>query len=244
MGLGVVLVVYSLRYRQRLVEKDKAKRKVEELLAEEEVKSTYAILKGQDSERERLAHDLHDRMGGQLSTLQVYIDLLAGTELNSEQKKLIDKLEISSKHAIREVRAIAHDMNHSALANNGLQKALEELFQAINDSKRVKITYHFELNEEVESRIMRDMYQVVQELLNNTLRHSYATGIHLEMTSFEDELNVIYEDNGKGFNKNKTGGGIGLSSIALRVEKYDGDLTIDSEIGRGSSFIIAIPLKN
>ena len=84
------------------------------------------------------------------------------------------------------------------------------------------------------------MYRIIQELVNNTLKHAHCNRVNLELTQVRNSLTLIYEDNGVGFNRTEIKSGIGLKNIENRVQKLDGELTIDSSKGKGSTFIIEI----
>lgn len=247
--IGIFLIVstfifFAYQYQKKLFLKEKENQKIQSLLKSEELKSAYALLEGQDAERQRVANDLHDRMGGQLSTIKIYLDLLESSELSEKQKGLVDKLQVSAQFAIDEVRAIAHDMNNSALNYYGFQKAVEQLCSALNETKNIQIQSHISISREIPTNSARDVYQVIQELVTNTLKHANASEIRLEITVSHDEMNVIFEDNGNGFDPRQEHVGIGLNSIQLRVEKYQGIFTVDSQHDRGSTFIIEIPLND
>ncbi|MDG1332300.1 MAG: ATP-binding protein [Crocinitomicaceae bacterium] len=240
----IAFMTFAYRNQKQLMKKEVKVREINELLKSEELKSAYALLEGQDNERQRISNDLHDRMGGQLATIKIYLDLLNETQLSDDQQKLLNNILESTSSSIDEVRAIAHDLNSSTLKYYGLQKAIEHLSEAINASKKTHVTYHFSINHDLESRFMRDVYHIIQELMTNSLKHAGATKIHIELTSLKDELNLIFEDNGIGFTHSDQHEGIGLKSIGLRVERYQGTLTIDSTPTRGSSFIVEIPISH
>lgn len=240
----IAFMTFARRNQKQLMKKEVKVREINELLKSEELKSAYSLLEGQDNERQRISNDLHDRMGGQLSTIKIYLDLLNNTELSDDQQKLLNNILESTSTSIKEVRAIAHDLNSSTLKYYGLQKAIEHLCEAINASKKTTVSFHISINQELNGKMMRDIYHVIQELMTNSLNHANAAKIHIELTILEDELNLIFEDNGVGFDIEDKHVGIGLKSVRLRVERYRGILTIDSQPNRGSSFIIEIPLAN
>lgn len=238
------LILFAYLYQKRLNRKSEEIREIESLLKTEELKSAYATIEGQDRERERIADDLHDRMGGQLSTMKIYLDLLEQTELTEKQSELLGSLQKSAEHSITEIRSIAHDLNSSMLKVNGLPKAVEQLCQVIDLSKKVNVNSHVSVLHDLEGKLARDVYQMIQELITNTLKHSEASNLRLELTSVEDEVNLIFEDDGIGFNMSEETDGMGLTSIRTRVERYGGKLTIDSRKNQGATFIIEIPLTN
>lgn len=237
------LILFVYFYQKRLIKQTEEKQKLEELLKSEELKSAYALIEGQDKERKRIAQDLHDRMGGQLSTIKIYLDLLSDTSLSSKQKELLLKLHGATDTSIHETRSIAHDLNSSSLTIYGLSKAMEHLCQAINDSKQLEVSLFTSINTEIPKQIARDVYHVLQEMITNTLKHAEAKKIRVDITAVEEELNMIYQDDGKGFELSQVENkGMGLEGMKLRTQKYQGNLTIESEKNLGSTFIIEIPL--
>ena len=238
------LIFFAYSYQTRMRKKQQEVREIQNLLKSEELHSAYALLEGQDSERQRIANDLHDRMGGQLSTVKIYLDLLEGSELGAEQKELIEKLQRSVLFSIEEIRAIAHDLNNTSLRYFGLQKAIEQLCETIQASKKVKIEYNIVMGHKLSSPLIRDVYQIIQELFTNTLRHANASQIHLEVNALKGELNLIYQDNGVGFDPSAVRHGIGLESMQLRAGRYEGTVFIDSRPGKGVNFVLEIPLSD
>lgn len=238
------MFAFAYLYQKKINRKSNEVAEIQELLKTEELKSAYALIEGQDKERQRVANDLHDRMGGQLSTVKIYLDLLDNTELTPKQEELLAKLQHSAKSSINEVRAIAHDLNNSSLSYYGLQKAIEHLCQIISESKRLNVTCHLDMQIELSTALKRDIYQIIQELITNTLRHAEAKSVRIELNALKEGTNLIYEDDGNGFNPETVVHGIGLRSIEMRAERYSGSFIVDGKKGRGASFIIEIPEQN
>lgn len=246
---GMLIIVstfifFAYLYQKKLNKKELEMREIEELLKSEELKSAYALLEGKDNERLRIANDLHDRMGGQLSTIKIYLDLLAETSLSEKQQEWWGKLNDSTENAIEEIRSIAHDLGNSTLDYYGFQSAIEQLCTVINESKKMNVLLNVSMLDELTPKLAREMYQVIQELMTNALRHADATNVHLDITVVKEEFTLIFEDNGRGFNTDEHSEGLGLKSIQLRVERNGGQITIDSQPTRGTTFIIDIPLNN
>lgn len=240
----VSLLAFSFLYQKKINRKKEETREIQELLKSEELKSAYALLEGQDKERERMAQDLHDRMGGQLSTVKMYLDLLMKKGLNQEQAALVDKLQNAADNSIKEIRDTAHDLSNSTLKYYGLSKAVEHLCKVINDSKKISIHFHSSIHYDIPGIIARDLYQMIQELITNTIRHANAKNIRIELTSVEGEVNVMYEDNGRGFNTEIVKQGMGTKTLELRVHKHQGTIQVESNSIIGTSYVIEIPLIN
>lgn len=232
---------FAFLYQRKVNQKKAAVKEIEDLLRKQELTSAYEILEAQDAERDRIANDLHDRMGGQLSTLKIYVDLLDKEEDEKKRCELLEKMNEGLKHSIQDVRSIAHDLSSATLKHYGLQKAIEHLVEAINESGKVSVKYHLSIHFDIPTGLVRDVYLIVQELVNNTLKHAKAKNIRLELTAINGELNIIFEDDGIGIPQGVKLG-LGLESIDLRVKRYDGKLTRESS--NGTTFVIEIPLKN
>lgn len=235
------LLVFSYFYQRKMLRRSNEIREIEKLLKAEELNAAYALIAGQDRERERIAQDLHDRLGGQLSTVQIYLDLLEKSKLTEEQEALILVLQREMKHSIEEVRSIAHDLGNSTLNYYGLKKGLEHLCEIISESKKIQVEHYITLERNLNQELAKDVYQIIQELITNTLRYASASVIRLELTGIVDELTIIYEDNGLGFDQDQVSIGMGLKGIQTRCQKHQGTFHLESS-NKGSTFIIEIPL--
>lgn len=237
-------IFFAYLYQKKLTKKDREVREIEELLKSEELKSAYALLEGKDNERLRIANDLHDRMGGQLSTVKIYLDLLSETAPTEKQQALLEKLHHFTDTSIQEIRTIAHDLSNSMLDFQGFQKAIEQLCAVINESKKLQVSSHISLMDDVPLKVGREMYRVIQELMTNTLRHAAASKVNIDITVDKEEFTLIFEDNGRGFVFHDNTEGLGLKSVRLRIERNGGRLSIESTPNRGATFIVEIPLKD
>ncbi|MGB0933152.1 MAG: sensor histidine kinase [Lishizhenia sp.] len=240
----VVIIFFTYTYQAKIKQKEENIKAVQGLLKEEELKATYALLEGQDNERLRIAQDLHDGLGAQLSVIKIYTDLLQQGSPTKKQQDLIQKQNIAIVEAIKNIRFISHNLSNSVLAHFGLKKALKSLTESLNSTKTISITTHTSFVCEPNLEISRTIYQIIQELFNNTIKHADATQITVELSVFKDALSLILVDNGTGFNTAETNPGLGLKSIRLRVKKLKGDFSIDSNPKTGTTVIIEIPFSN
>lgn len=239
MVTGLFVFVYF--YQRKTLRRNQEIREIEKLLKAEELHTTYALLEGQHKERERIAQDLHDRLGGQLSTLKIYLDLLAQSNpVQENQREIMDLLQREMNASIEEVRIISHDLGNPTLSKYGLETALERLCLIVSNSKKIVVEYYFTLHSTISQELATDIYQIIQELITNSLRHGGATKIRLEITAINQDLTIIYEDNGIGFNPEQISFGMGIKSIRSRCHKYNGNFVLESL--NGATFIIEIPL--
>ncbi len=244
-----VLLVQNRNKTKKLAEKELLLKdsRIRELMQEQELKSIDAMLKGQDEERQRIAQDLHDRLGSILSTVKLHF-----STMEEEIRKLQDKQHQSYKlatkmldEAVDEVRKISHDLHSGSISKFGLKTAVNQLIQAIESSNAIHIQFFDnQIDGQDYAGFEVELYRIIQELLSNTLKHAGATEVNMQLTRSEGFITFSYEDNGKGMDPEilKKSEGLGMVSIQNRVRKINGRSTLDSMPGHGFTFIIEIPL--
>ena len=241
-----VFISKSARMKTQLIAKEVEikSQEINKLLKEQELKSYSAMLEGQDKERQRIASDLHDRLGGILSTVKAYFQTIDEKIKSLEEKTVVqyEKAAELLNTAVEEVRNISHDLHSGVLKNFGLCAAVSDLKNTIELTGQLKIDLFvsgkkrkLDTNKEIE------IYRLVQELFSNTMKHARANKVTLQFTFAENNINVIFEDDGIGFDPRKVTKGIGLKNIEARISKLNGDYSIDSAPGRGTIIILDIP---
>lgn len=247
--ISLFILAYILIQRNRIAKKNEtiAQQKIENILNEQEIKTYNAMLEGQEEERKRIANDLHDRLGSMLSTVKLLFSALDNKidKAVDDNKQQYNKATSLLDEACVEVRRISHNLSTGMVSNFGLNAALEELSESINESKLISCKLLvYGLEERLDLSIEIGIYRMIQEILNNILKHAQAKNIIIQINKYDDSINITIEDNGVGFNveEKKNSGGLGLASIEARAKKLSGTYTIDSSIGRGSISIIDIPL--
>jgi two-component system NarL family sensor kinase len=238
------LLFFAYLYQQKMTRKQREMGEIEQLLKREELKSAYALLEGQENERQRIAQDLHDGIGGALSTIRIYLDLLQSEKMAYPREELIGKLQHLTDEVITNIRDVAHNLHHSALTYFGLEKAIGHLCGAVQESSGIRVKCHVSIHRPLSQPLVHDIYKIIQELLNNALKHAKASTILIELTALGNEVNLIFEDNGAGFNANNETRGMGLRNLTVRTQRYGGRLTVEAAPGKGASFIIEIPLEH
>jgi signal transduction histidine kinase len=201
-------------------------------------------IKAQDRERERIARDLHDNIGASIVGIQMMLNAFSekffvDKETPEDFKKTIEYLEKTS-HDIRE---LSHELTPQILTNLGLVEQIKEKYGFI--SKPV-----FKLTMPTETIILDPfieltLYKIINEAVQNTLKHAEATEIGIELSKDNKNLKLRIEDNGIGFDlAQRKGNGIGLSNIKFRAEnQLNGTLTIESSPGNGTIILVKINLK-
>lgn len=240
---------FYFRHRQRtaaLIAKQQEQlhlKEVEELLKDQEIKSINAVLEGQETERIRIAKDLHDRLGSMLTTAKWSFESYLEEHSGNGQVEPLMKSTLLLDDAYQEVRRIAHDMVSGVLTKFGLVPAVEELCNAINDSKRLQVKLiTFGMDARPDNNVEVVLYRVVQELLSNILKHAKASLVTVQIGRVEQELTVSVEDNGIGFDPDLAQKGMGLKNIEARVNGLNGSVHFDTGKGNGTSVIIEVPV--
>jgi signal transduction histidine kinase len=239
-GSAVALLLISLlSYRNYKNRQKLQQARIDELETEKQLTATEAVLKGEEQERTRLAKDLHDGLGGMLSGIKFSLSNMKGnlimTPDNAQAfERSIDMLDSS----IREMRRVAHNMMPEVLVKYGLDTALKEYCNEIDRSGIIHTSYHsMGLNEtEIEQTTAVTIYRIVQELVNNTIKHAAAKNllVQAQYAKAEKLLSVTVEDDGKGFDiaTLKNANGIGWSNIQNRVDFLKGKIDVQSGEGK------------
>ncbi|MYZ59300.1 sensor histidine kinase [Elizabethkingia anophelis] len=241
----IILLLYA--YKQR-VKSMKQRDQLHALAMEKEkqnskISTLTALLEGQEQERGRLARDLHDGLGGLLSGTKLqlsYLDPHQSETIEDGISKSIKQID----GAVEELRRVAHNLMPDLLVKYGLEVAIQEFASRISNSAldihTEFINYRNSLSEEKQLII----YRIIQELVNNAIKHADASEIIIQISQEESVLNLTVEDNGKGFdqkvlNVKKTAG---FHNIESRVQFLKGTMSIISELNIGTSIELQIPI--
>ncbi|GAB4324996.1 MAG: ATP-binding protein [Bacteroidales bacterium] len=241
----LILVRRSLHQKRIIAEKnvELTKEKVRQLENEKQVIALKSMLEGQEKERSRIARELHDGLGGLLSTTKLYLDNVqqekSGNDDTSDLEKAIELVNRTSSEA----RQIAHNLMPAALDRFGLVEALRDFCADVKASKKLSVDFQsYGLNERLTGSREVSIYRIIQELVNNAIKHANATELLIQMFHSDNKMNITVEDNGRGFDIDKiSSNGSGIANIRSRVELMGGSLAIESERGYGSTFNIIIP---
>jgi hypothetical protein len=202
---------------------------------------------GQERERARLASDLHDNIGSNFTAIKSYFDHLY-TELKATSSKPLgfDRAYTLLEQTYQDIRSLAHLKHSSLMADNELIPALSILSKNISSFSKIEVDffYFIPVEDELDDKLELNVFRIIQETMANVVKHSQASTASISLTKSGDLLNIIVEDNGVGFNKNKIEDkeSFGLQSIKQRVTYLKGEFTIDSTEGNGTTLIIDIPL--
>jgi|694.fasta_scaffold01574_5 signal transduction histidine kinase len=237
----LAIALLSLRnYRHR---RQLQNQRITELEKEKQLLATEAVLKGQEEERSRLAKDLHDGLGGMLSGVKYsFSNMKESLTTTPEHLQVLERGIDMLDASINELRRVAHNMMPEALLKYGLSSALKDFCTGINGSGVLKVVYQSygmdDLNIEQASSVT--LYRVIQELLNNVIKHAGATSVLVQATKEGNKLFLTVEDNGKGFDTAllNEANGMGWINIQNRLDYLKAKLDVQSAPGKGSSIYI------
>jgi len=240
MSLSIVFFFYFSRKKVVKTELEKANMEIEH--QKELIQSTLIM---QEEERKRIAQDLHDAISSKLNIVSLNANFLTEENITSKETNTIGKHILNITSTILESsRKIAHDLLPPTLERFGLKAALEELCEEVGETKKFEVHYH---NLKYKDGLLSSdeelhLFRIVQELMNNSIKHSRATQISLVMNHKENSLYLQYIDNGKGFDLERIvkAKGIGMSGINNRVAILNGDITIKSSLGNGINVNIQV----
>ncbi len=251
-GIGILipLLLVILFYRNRvksqrlLQEKEKQRYEAEKqrLEKENELEHANALLAGQDQERNRIAQEIHDGVGAQLAGLKLSLEQ-TNSQLGNEQ---LHHITHDLGEAFTELRSISHNLSVNYIENKSLDVLLLDLKTQYEKNHAFSIGLYIfptDLLSHIHQSEKHHLYRIVQELINNTAKHAKATKIFISFTQHEEHLNLLHEDNGKGFDVTQQKKGIGLQNIEERVKALNGTLTIDSKPQKGTTIIMDIKMK-
>ncbi|HEY1038830.1 MAG TPA: sensor histidine kinase, partial [Bacteroidia bacterium] len=241
LGIALGYFVYSRN-------KIKEKARLDAEIATQKDLRSKAVIEAEEKERRRIAQDLHDGVGQILSAAKLN---LSGLESklkpeNDEQKALLANALDLVNDSVKEVRTVSHNMMPNTLIKLGLASAVREFITKIGTVPNLKIDLQIlGMEERLENTIETVLYRVIQEVVSNIIKHAKANVISMQLIRHEDDLTIMIEDNGIGFDKAKIAQaeGIGLKNIISRVEFLNGQVDFDTTPGQGTTVVIEVPLR-
>ena len=213
-------------------------------LEQQQAETFRKLITVQDTERKRIANDLHDNIGPMLVSLKINFARIIKFIQPDKQKELIEKTENIITDSISEIRSIAHNLMPKGLSSKGFIVALKDYSQSIQHIYHIKIDFQHEIQSIFHLELQTNLYRIICELLLNSAKHSKAQIIFLHISSNKYLISVTLKDDGKGFNiintdSNKS---FGLQSVESRVSYMKGNISIQSEPEKGTLIELQIPL--
>lgn len=233
MGLVLLLALSLLIFLFIIFRKNKkiSEQKLNDIKQKEELSLTKAILDGEERERERIARDLHDGLGGMLAGVKINFSTWSSSHLNPEKDQEFYKILGQLDNSVSELRHVARNLMPESLLNFGLETAILDLCEFYN-RKNLEIDFQaIDIDKGLPLNIQLNIYRIVQELLANAVKHAEASSILLQCSQSGENFLITIEDNGKGFDKNieNTTKSMGLRNLKNRVNYLKGKMEINSD---------------
>jgi two-component system NarL family sensor kinase len=242
-----LLTISLLGYRNYTHRQKLQQQRISELETEKQLTATEAILKGEEQERSRLAKDLHDGLGGMLSGIKYSLSNMKENMIMAPgDVQTFENSILMLDNSINEMRRVAHNLMPESLLKFGLNDALNDFCKEMSNNSTLKIVYQsFGLGEKSMSRSLSvTTYRIVQELLNNVIKHANAKQAMVQVSASETQLSITVEDDGNGIKEDniKAALGIGWRNIQSRVDYHKGTVNIQTAPGKGTSVFIEFAL--
>ncbi|MBZ4037764.1 sensor histidine kinase [Flavobacterium sp. 17A] len=234
MILSVVLIVFFYFSRKKIIQKELEKK---DLVLQYQKEQLHAIIFTQEEERKRIAQDLHDDISSKLNIVSLNSHLLTAPNLTeAETAEITENIINLTTKALDNSRKIAHNLLPPVFEKFGLNAGIEELCEEFETSKSVKTHYKNEIDfddKDIDKHL--HVFRILQELMNNSLRHGKATELWISFTNKDGVNNCDYEDNGIGFDSSNAENqkGLGMKNIDSRISFLEGTIKINSEINNG-----------
>lgn len=229
--IGIILIYFIISLIQQ--------QKRNSRLFKEKIKAEITTL---ENERSRVSADLHDDLGPLLFSVKFK---LSGLETTAEDKESLEDATRYIDDIIQRIRDISNDLMPGTLIRKGPLYAIEEYIDGLSKNENLKINFaHTDIPELDKARAI-NIYRLIMEIIHNTLKHAKASLLEIDFRKKTDQLVLTTQDNGVGFDydgmkMNK--GGLGLRSMLNRAEVMEGDMYVESAPGKGTKYIIEIPL--
>jgi two-component system, NarL family, sensor histidine kinase LiaS len=211
-GLSLMFLILAIvlwRHNRRLIKKNA---EIEE-----------AHFRGQKTERKRVAEELHDNLGSQLSAMRWSILAMDKKQFNQTEQEIYDNILEMVDESYKQVRNLSHNLLPALLETEGLEKTLEKLIKKLNKNEQI----HFELITEnfpkqLDKKIEFELYSILLELINNIIKHSQASKATISIAENNNQIQIQVNDNGKGYTESDLHNGQGLLNIQKRVQQFNG----------------------
>ena len=238
--LAGMLLFFVSSYQKRLL---RNKADVEKMKVRHQLDLFQSSIDAMEDERRRVSRDLHDEIGAALSVLRLQVGQMnidQGFNPENTQNLIVGSKQLID-NTIENVRRISNDMLPSGLEEFGLKYAIEMLCDKVESVSKLMINLNINSLERLDNRFELSLYRILQELLNNTLKHANATEVNIDFITENQLLTIIYQDNGQGFDPDKLSKkGLGLKNIESRVSMIRGKLEYKNDLEKGMGIVLTV----
>jgi len=245
----IAVFVLALFYRQKLHNKQLLAEKIEEinkqkmhsLLQDQEVNAIKSEIEGRVNERKRIAQELHDGVGGNLASIKLNLANIIGDYSDEKLKAIMGNID----DTCNEIRDISHNLISLKIQSHSFSYLVKKFLNEMLVGKMLKLNLNIYPEAELDklpNELKIELYRIIQELMNNVIKYSEAQVVDVQILRGDKYLNLMFEDNGKGFDTKESTGGIGLKNIRSRIAAFNGICTIESSLGNWTLVNIEVPL--
>lgn len=239
---AITLTTLQLRNKKR--KEQLLKSQLKEMEQEKKISNYEALINGQEKERNRLATELHDGLGGMLAAVKMNLSNTAKDveNINAVIQNSMTKLD----HSINELRLIARNLMPPSLQKLGLVNALKDFCEGVKTDDFNLIFQAYDIKEEaIDENTKLTIYRIFQELITNAIKHSKGSEILADLVQFDNQIQITVEDNGQGYDmRSEHQSGIGLANIKSRVNYLKGTMNVESNFHAGTSMTINFDLAD
>ncbi|GGH03376.1 tetratricopeptide repeat-containing sensor histidine kinase [Pedobacter zeae] len=242
--LLLVFVLFSARSRRKLARQREInyRQQLSEMERKQQLKIAKAMLEGEELERERVARDLHDGLGGMLSGVKIGLSGLTDTQRGITDDKDLHRIIGQLDSSVTELRRIARNMVPETLLKFGLETALKDLCEFYMRDGLLITSEMFGIKKDIAMNVQLNIYRIVQELISNAIKHAHANNLILQCSQNENTMFITFEDNGIGFDMASISDkkGMGLENLKNRIAFLQGKFEVHSMPGEGTSIDIEL----
>lgn len=203
------------------------------------------MVAAQEEERKRLSRDLHDDVGIKLSAIKMFLSSLYDKAFDINNKEILALARTSDEligETMEDVRQLLVNLSPGVLEEFGYTTAVEGIVNKINETERLHFNLViFGLKQRLHKDYELALFRITQELINNILKHAEAKQVSVQIGKRDEKIILMIEDDGKGFDVKSKKEGYGLHNLEIRTKLMSGTLTVDSQLGKGTSVLIEIP---
>ncbi|KIA90612.1 sensor histidine kinase [Kaistella jeonii] len=246
-GIVVETIFFSLGLAYKIKLMNDEKNRVYNLVIrhkhQQQISKLRGLLEGEEKERKRIAEELHDGIAGDLSAIKLNLAYLENENNNPNNENVLNNLSKIIDKSCQQIREISHNLSNSSITNYGLFGAVENFCKKVAELYKIKINLTFSEKEILLSETIKThIYRIIQELVNNVVKHSEAKVADVKIRYDHPLIEVSVNDNGRGFPINSLSKGIGLSNIDSRIRFMNAKVKKESSV-MGSAFTIIINLN-
>ena len=235
-ALAVALLIVALLFIRSRHKKRMHEQELKSIHQQKELQLLQALMQGEEKERSRIAKDLHDGVAGMLAAVKMHFSSIPGADDMAHSEGYRQGMQLLNE-ATQEIRKTSHNLMPEVLLQHGLDEALRRYCNNVNNSKVLQIQYDsWGTINRFNGSFELSVYRIVQELVNNIIKHSRASQAIVQLSQQDDFLSISIEDNGVGFSNNDAGkDGMGLRSLQSRIKAMNGKMEVESSQQSGVS---------